>query len=212
MKIGVLRFPGTNCDRDVWQMVSARGHTPVWCWHKDHFEVSGLDAVIVPGGFSYGDYLRCGAMAAKSQAMTSVRAFAKAGKPVLGICNGFQVLCESGLLPGALIRNSNLRFIDDWVQVKLQNSAKGFLPQAKTGQRFNLPIAHGEGRFVCEKDQLKRLWDKDMVWFTYEDNPNGSLDDVAGVMNEKKNVMALMPHPERALFAWMGSQDGALFV
>ncbi len=212
MKVGVVRFPGTNCDRDVWQMVKERGHSPFWCWHQDRFAKDDLDAVIVPGGFSYGDYLRCGALAAKSPVMASVREFAGAGKPVLGICNGFQVLCESQLLAGALVRNESLRFVDDWVRLRVKSVAKGFLADAKLDEELRLPVAHGEGRFVCDDEILKTLWENDQVWLTYVDNPNGSLRDIAGIMNAGRNVMALMPHPERALHDWMGSHDGGRFL
>ncbi len=212
MKIGVVRFPGTNCDRDVWQMLKELGHQPQWCWHRDRFALSEVDAIVVPGGFSYGDYLRCGALAAKSPVMASVREFAAKGGPVLGICNGFQVLCESGLLVGALVRNESLRFVDDWVRVRLAHTAKVFLSKEKAGTELRLPVAHGEGRFVCEEATLQKLWDHQQVWLTYLDNPNGSLQDIAGIMNESRNVMALMPHPERAVHEWMGSADGGRFL
>jgi len=146
----------------------------------------------VPGGFSYGDYLRCGALAAKAPVMKSVSEAAGLGKPVLGICNGFQVLCETQLLPGALVRNEKRKFIDKWVDLKLQNKPKwGGL------ESIRLPIAHGEGRFYAESDEVKRLWDQKQVWLTYRENPNGALDDIAGVSNRDGNVCGLMPHPER---------------
>lgn len=205
-KVGVLRFLGTNCDRDVWQAVEVAGHTPIWLWHEDRFQADDYAAYILPGGFSYGDYLRCGALAARSPVMASLRDAAKKGYPILGICNGFQILCESGLLPGALVRNQSLRFMDDWVQLKLENPHAQFSGSKLSQAR--LPIAHGEGRFVIHEDGLKRLEDQGQVWWRYEENPNGSVHDIAGVMNTEKNVAALMPHPERAILDWMGSEDG----
>lgn len=212
MKIGVTRFPGTNCDFDVWNFAKARGHEPVWLWHGDRFKTDDVDMVLVPGGFSYGDYLRCGALAAKSPVMDSVREFAGKGKPVMGICNGFQILCESHLLPGVLVRNRGIKFIDDWVDLKVENSNTHFTGKLSKGETVRLPIAHGEGCFMASADDLKSLEDKGQVWLRYEKNPNGSLKDIAGVMNEGKNVAALMPHPERALFDWMGGMDGGKFL
>lgn len=212
MKIGITRFPGTNCDEDIWQFAKTRGHQPLWLWHQDRFQSSAVDAVIVPGGFSYGDYLRCGALAAKSPVMDGVREVAAAGKPVLGICNGFQILCESGLLPGVLTRNDSRRFIDDWADLEVVSANSTFTGNKKTGDRLRLPIAHGEGRFLADEKELKRLQDNGQIWLRYIKNPNGSLRDIAGVLNQKKNVAGLMPHPERALFDWMGGIDGGSFL
>lgn len=212
MKIGITRFPGTNCDEDIWQFAKVRGHQPQWLWHQDRFQASQLEAVIVPGGFSYGDYLRCGALAAKSPVMEGVREVAAAGKPVLGICNGFQILCESGLLPGVLTRNESRRFIDDWTELEVVTANPTFTGGKKVGDRLKLPIAHGEGRFLAEEKEMKRLQDGGQIWLRYIKNPNGSLQDIAGVLNEKKNVAGLMPHPERALFDWMGGIDGGFFL
>lgn len=211
MRIGITRFPGTNCDFDIWKFVEARGHRPSWLWHADRFETSEVDAVLVPGGFSYGDYLRCGALAARSPVMSSVRELAGHGKPVLGICNGFQILCESGLLPGVLVRNRSQKFIDDWADLRVENS-QSLASGAAKGTRLRLPIAHGEGCFMAPRDLLKEMNDQEQIWLRYENNPNGSLEDIAGVMNERKNVAALMPHPERALFEWMGGTDGGKFL
>ena len=206
--VGILRFLGTNCDRDVWQAVEALGQKPEWLWYADQFDPSAYSSFIVPGGFSYGDYLRCGALAAKAPAMKSLGEAAKKGQPVLGICNGFQILCETQLLPGALVRNEKRRFIDRWVTLKLENPAQ-WNSKAATGTKIRLPIAHGEGRFYMEADELKALHDRDQVWWTYEgEAPNGSLDGIAGVCNVEKNVCALMPHPERAIHEWMGGDDG----
>ena len=204
--VGILRFLGTNCDRDVWQAVEALGLEPRWLWQADTFTPEDYSAFVLPGGFSYGDYLRCGALAAKAPVMKSLAEAAGKGMPVLGICNGFQILCESGLLPGVLVRNEGRRFIDKWVDLKLMSRTKW---TSKGQERMHLPIAHGEGRFFMQEDGLKKLFDKDQVWLTYGGgNPNGSLRDIAGVSNESKNVCALMPHPERAIHDWMGSEDG----
>ena len=207
-RVGVIRFPGTNCDRDVFDAVQMVGLHPEWLWHLDHFEVGSWAALILPGGFSFGDYLRAGALASRSPVMDSVREAARAGVPILGICNGFQILCESHLLPGALVKNESLRFQDQWVHLKLVNTHTSFGAHLKPGATLKLPIAHGEGRFYAPPDELKRLWDSQQIWFTYGENPNGSLQDIAGVMSENKNVVALMPHPERSMERWMGSEDG----
>nr|HPI41857.1 phosphoribosylformylglycinamidine synthase subunit PurQ [Pseudobdellovibrionaceae bacterium] len=175
-----------------------------------HFEIQSVDMVILPGGFSYGDYLRTGALAARTPVMNSVRSLAKYGKGVLGICNGFQILTESGLLEGALLRNRDLNFIDRWVELNKVNNTSFFAKP--TPSIINLPVAHGEGRFFAPENTLKKLWDNQQVWWTYEEDINGSLDSIAGVMNETKNVAALMPHPERALFEWMGGKDGLEFL
>ena len=219
-KIGVLRFPGTNCDRDVTHMVSARGHEPEFLWHQNRFNSADYQALIVPGGFSFGDYLRSGALAALSPAMESVREFAEKGGPVLGICNGFQILTEARLLPGALSRNAGRRFVDRWVTLKLENANPFFAVEKKTGSVMHLPVAHGDGRYFVAENEAKSLEDRGQIWLRYHPeadgdssfNPNGSLYNIAGVMNEKKNVVALMPHPERALYDWMGGNDGWGFL
>ena len=203
--VGILRFLGTNCDRDVWQAVEALGLVPKWLWHEDQFQPQDYQAFLLPGGFSYGDYLRCGALAAKAPVMKSLQEAAGLGLPVLGICNGFQILCESGLLPGVLVRNVGQRFVDRWVSLKTENSTLWSAPGKKP---LRLPVAHGEGRFYMDDPDLNRLFEKRQVWLTYQDNPNGSLRDIAGVCNEQKNVCGLMPHPERAVFGWMGGEDG----
>jgi phosphoribosylformylglycinamidine synthase subunit PurQ / glutaminase len=207
-KIGILRFWGTNCDRDIWQAGEAAGLKPQWLWQDDQFNPSDFAFFVVPGGFSYGDYLRCGSLAAKAPVMKSLRDASKKGAPVIGICNGFQILCEAQLLPGALVQNVSRRFIDDWAELKVANKSPFATP---TSGKLKLPIAHGEGRFFLDEDDLKRVEDKGQVWLRYMDNPNGSLNDIAGVMNEAKNVCGLMPHPERALFDWMGGADGKEF-
>lgn len=210
-KIGIVRFLGTNCDRDVWQAVESVGLEPEWLWYQDRYDLSPYRGIVLPGGFSYGDYLRCGALAAKSPVMSSVQEAADKGIPVLGICNGFQVLCESGLLPGALLKNNSLRFIDKWSSLKLQSTQSQWTGNYKSRSHAVLPIAHGEGRYFISQDEGKALWDNDQVWWTYDENPNGSVDDIAGVLNAQKNVAGLMPHPERAMFDWMGGEDGVDF-
>lgn len=222
--IGILRFPGSNCDQDVAMFCQMKGRPWKYLWHADQFE-GDFEALILPGGFSFGDYLRAGALAAKSPAMNSVASFAKKGGPVLGICNGFQILTEAGLLPGALLKNTSLRFQDEWVDLVVHSQPKFFCRSPKPlGEDFvlsdsnlprnqlRLPIAHGQGRFYAPEDQIQSLFDRDQVWLTYRQNPNGSFHDIAGVMNLEKNVCALMPHPERAIAAWMGSMDGWGFL
>ncbi len=209
--VGVVRFPGTNCDRDVMQMVKEKGFGAQYLWYQDQFDVSGYEALIVPGGFSYGDYLRSGALAARAPVMKSVREYVKKGGPVLGICNGFQILTEAELLPGALLKNAQGRFRDDWVTLKVVDSDCHWSRNFKSGS-LRLPIAHGDGRFFADADTLKKIEDGGQVWLRYEQNPNGSLNDIAGVSDSTGKVAALMPHPERAIFDWMGGTDGWNFL
>jgi phosphoribosylformylglycinamidine synthase len=213
-KIGILRFPGSNCDRDVQFFVEAKGFDPVFLPSSDLFLVHEYESLILPGGFSFGDYLRSGALAARSKAMQSVREFADKGGPVLGICNGFQILTEAQLLPGALMKNLSGRFQDEWVELAVVESAQYWGPKLSKGsQRLRLPIAHGDGRYYNTEEELKKIWDSGQVWLTYQgQNPNGSLGNIAGVLNAKKNVAALMPHPERAIFDWMDGIDGWGFL
>lgn len=206
-KIGVVRFLGTNCDADVFEAVKSVGLEPEWLWFEDRFDSKKYAGIYLPGGFSYGDYLRCGALAAKAPVMESVREAAKLGRPVMGICNGFQILCEAGLLPGVLVKNEDLRFIDDWVELK-PISKKSFWAFDSV---VKLPIAHGEGRFYLEEDELKRLEDSGQILAKYIKTPNGSLRDIAGVTNPEGNVFAMMPHPERAMQGFHGSTDGRRF-
>ncbi len=203
-KIGITRFLGTNCDRDIWSAVEELGFRPEWLWYENQYDMKDYAAVFIPGGFSYGDYLRCGALAARSQVMKSVKSASEKGLPVFGICNGFQILCEAQMLPGALLRNESVQFIDSWVELESQTSDSKW----KFKDNKKIPIAHGEGRYFIFEDQKKKLYDQDQVWVKYVNNPNGSLDDIAGVLNQTKNVGALMPHPERAMEKWMGSADG----
>lgn len=213
MKVGVIVFPGSNCDRDMqWVFQGLLGLPTRMVWHQDS-DLSDLDAIVIPGGFSYGDYLRCGAIARFSPAMRSVIEAAEQGKPVLGVCNGFQILTEAGLLPGALIRNENLHFVCDRVSVKVERSARLWTEGYAAGQVLNLPIAHGEGRYYADPDTLKQIEDKGQVLFRYAgSNPNGSWNQIAGICNDRGNVLGMMPHPERAADAALGNTDGlALF-
>ena len=210
-KCGVIRFPGTNCDRDVFSAIESAGHQAEWLWHQDQFDATSYSSIFLPGGFSYGDYLRAGALAARSPVMKSVREAAKNGTPILGICNGFQILCEAQLLPGVLTRNKTLRFNDDWVTLVNFGSNPHFAEAVKTEDRLRLPVAHADGRYHIDNDGLRDIQDNEQIWFLYENNPNGSVGNVAGVMNRERNVAALMPHPERAMFDWMGGKDGFSF-
>lgn len=208
-RVGVLRFPGTNCDRDIWKSLETKGYKPEWIWYEDIFKPDSFDAYLVPGGFSYGDYLRSGALAALSPAVESLKEAATIGKPIFGICNGFQILCEAGLLPGALMRNEGGRFIDQWVDLKVANKSQW--SPFEEGQVYSMPMAHADGRyFIADKDFVE-LQNNSQIWLTYSDNPNGSVGDIAGVMNKEGNVVGMMPHPDRALFEWMGSKDGLHF-
>ena len=210
MKFGVLQFPGSNCDQDAYRaLAEVLGQPTRYVWHKDA-TLGDVDCVVIPGGFSYGDYLRTGAIARFSPAMKSVAAHAKAGGLVLGICNGFQILCEAHLLPGALIRNRGLRFICDWVWLRVETTDSPFTNTCRAGQVLRVPIAHGEGCYFAEPRVIEQLQREDRVLLRYVDNPNGSLDDIAGICNETRNVFGLMPHPERASEAILGSVDGRL--
>jgi len=208
MKFGVVVFPGSNCDHDAWYAVNRNlGHTAEFIWH-DSASLGDVDAVILPGGFAYGDYLRCGAIAKFSPVMKAVRAFAAEGGPVMGICNGFQILVESGLLPGALLRNAGLRFVCREVRLRTETTNSPFTSAARKGQVLRMPIAHGEGRYYADDRTLDELEVEDRVLFRYLDNPNGSARDIAGILSPERNVMGMMPHPERACDPLMGSSDG----
>ena len=211
MKAAVIRFPGSNCDQDCHYTLSQVFNIPTdYVWHKES-SLSGYDLVVLPGGFSYGDYLRCGAIARFSPIMKAVVDFAGAGGLTLGICNGFQVLTESRLLPGALVRNRDLHFICEERQLRVENVENPFLNQARAGQILRIPIAHGEGCYTADETTLKELRANGQILLTYHDgNPNGSLLNIAGVCNARRNVFGLMPHPERACEARLGSEDGSL--
>ena len=221
MKFGIITFPGSNCDDDAYFAVTeALGAQAARLWHKDH-DLQGADVIILPGGFSYGDYLRAGAIARFSPIMREVIAHARRGAPVVGICNGFQILCEAQLLPGALLRNASLRFASQWVTLRVENTDTLFTNACEPGQLLRIPIAHGDGRYTIDANGLARLRDERRVLFRYvnhrgettpDANPNGAIDDIAGIINEAGNVMGIMPHPERAVDAVLGSTDGlALF-
>ncbi len=210
MKFGVVVFPGSNCDHDAWWAVTHNlGHEAEFLWHDDE-SLGNVDAVILPGGFSYGDYLRCGAIAKFSRIMRAVERFAREGGLVLGICNGFQILVECGLLPGALIRNRGLKFICRQVELRVETTQSPFSSEFQKGQIVRIPIAHGEGCYVADPRTLEELEAEDRVVFRYVDNPNGSLNDIAGILNAGRNVLGMMPHPERASDPLMGSTDGLL--
>ena len=209
MKFGIIVFPGSNCDHDAFYAVSANlGHQAEFIWH-DSGGLGDVDAVILPGGFAYGDYLRCGAIAKFSKVMGAVRQFARDGGLVLGVCNGFQILVEAGLLPGALIRNGGLKFICREVGLRVETRSP-FTSAARIGQVLRMPIAHGEGCYIGDERTLDELEAEDRVAFRYVDNPNGSMRDIAGILSKERNVMGMMPHPERACDPLMGSSDGLL--
>ncbi|RMD60540.1 MAG: phosphoribosylformylglycinamidine synthase subunit PurQ [Alphaproteobacteria bacterium] len=222
MKAAVIVFPGSNCDRDV-QVALARamrargGGAPIMVWHKE-VDFAPVDLIVLPGGFSYGDYLRCGAMAAHSPVMKEVVRRARRGVPVLGICNGFQILTEAGLLPGALIRNANLKFICKDVYLRVETFQSLFTCAYTAGQTIRIPVAHHDGNYVAAEDQLARMEERGQIAFRYctaegvlapEANPNGSMGNIAGVFNETKTVLGMMPHPERLADAMLGGRDGA---
>ena len=217
MKAAVVVFPGSNCDRDVKvALAQSMGREPIMVWHKEA-DFEAVDLMVLPGGFSYGDYLRCGAMAAQSPVMTEVVKRARDGVATLGICNGFQVLTETGLLPGVLMRNAELKFVCRDVLVRVETRQSLFTARYETGQVLRIPIAHHDGNYLADEDTLKRLEDREQIAFRYCDadgsltesaNPNGSLDNIAGVYNESKSVLGLMPHPERLSDPLLGGNDG----
>jgi phosphoribosylformylglycinamidine synthase len=217
MKFGVIVFPGSNCDHDAYHVISKHVGQPVdFIWHKET-DLSAFDAIIVPGGFSYGDYLRAGALAHFSPVMKAVKEFSDKGGCVFGICNGFQILCESGLLPGALMRNEGLHFICKHVTIKVENKNTPYTNELKDNEVLSIPIAHAEGNYVCDDKTLAELEENNQIVFRYCDeegttnndsNPNGSRSNIAGICNVKGNVLGMMPHPERACEELLGSNDG----
>ena len=219
MKFGVVIFPGSNCDHDCYYAIESVLGTPVeFIWHQET-SLAGFDAVILPGGFAYGDYLRTGAIARFSPVMGALTAFAKSGSLVIGICNGFQILMEAGLLPGALLPNVGLKYVCRWLHLRTESVATPFSSGLKEGQLLHIPIGHGEGNFYADDDTLLRLEDQDQVVFRYVDaegkvtdsaNPNGSLNNIAGIVNESRNVLGMMPHPDRSSEQILGSEDGRL--
>lgn len=213
MKAAVIVFPGSNCDRDMAVALRRAGADVTMVWHKDANLPAGLDLVAVPGGFSFGDYLRCGAIAARSPVCQAVVAHAGRGGYVLGVCNGFQVLTETGLLPGALMRNAGLRFVCRTEGLRVSTTFSAFTAAYAAGAAINLPIAHHDGNYFADADTLGRLVGEDRVAFRYVTNPNGSVDDIAGVLSANRRVLGMMPHPERAVDAAHGGTDGsALFT
>ena len=212
MHFAVIVFPGSNCDHDAYHVFQNILDVSVdFVWHKEN-DLKNFDAILIPGGFSYGDYLRTGAIARFSPIMESVIKEAKAGKPVFGICNGFQILIESGLLPGALIVNQAVRFLSQNVTLEVATTDSIYTKSLKRGQKLTMPIAHKQGNYIADEDTLKMLSDEDRVAFRYskgkDGNPNGSMERIAGIMNEKRNVLGMMPHPERAAESVLGSEDG----
>jgi phosphoribosylformylglycinamidine synthase len=209
MKFGVIVFPGSNCDHDCYDVVKNVLKQPVdFLWHKDKPALDKYDCLIIPGGFSYGDYLRCGAIARFSPIMESVIKFANDGGLVIGICNGFQILLEAGLLPGAMMRNTSLHFICKFVELKIDSVQSPFSNQYKKGQTIRVPIAHNEGNYYIDDAGLTELKKNDQIIFRYVTNPNGARDDIAGIVNKNRNVLGMMPHPERASELILKSSDG----
>lgn len=211
MKTSVIVFPASNCDRDAAvALEQATGKAPDMVWHGNT-DLPATDLIILPGGFSYGDYLRSGAMAARSPIMQAVIEKAKAGTPVIGICNGFQVLTEAGLLPGALMRNAGLNFVCRTVTLRVENNQSMFSSAFEKGQSVNFPVAHHDGNFFADKETLDKLESEGRVVFRYIDNPNGSARDIAGIINDSGNVLGLIPHPERVISPLLGGIDGVQF-
>jgi len=209
MKAAVLVFPGSNCDRDMAVALERAGADVSMVWHKDDNLPAGTDLVAVPGGFSFGDYLRCGAIAASSPVMDAVRGHVARGGYALGVCNGFQVLTEARLLPGALLRNTGLKYICRTVPLVVATTNSAFTARYTKGQQISLPIAHHDGNYTADADTIAQLFDEDRVAFTYVDNPNGSARDIAGILSANRRVLGMMPHPERAADPAHGGMDGA---
>ncbi|MDR7238383.1 phosphoribosylformylglycinamidine synthase subunit PurQ [Neobacillus drentensis] len=208
MKFAVIVFPGSNCDVDMFHAIQDElGEQVEYVWH-DSESLEEFDGILLPGGFSYGDYLRTGAIARFSNVMKEVIKAAEAGKPILGVCNGFQILLEAGLLPGAMRRNESLSFICKPVELKVENNQTMFTNEYSNGETIIIPVAHGEGNYYCDEETLARLKENNQIVFTYNQNPNGSLADIAGITNEKGNVLGMMPHPERAVDELLGGADG----
>ena len=208
MRAAIIVFPGSNCDHDAYYVMRKVLNKDVdFIWHKEG-NLTNYDFILVPGGFSYGDYLRAGAIARFSPIMEEVIRCANKGISVMGICNGFQILIESGLLPGALINNKNVKFLSQNITLKVASTNSIFTQDLKKGQNLDMPIAHRQGNFFASEDVVKKLQDDDQIAFTYDENPNGSMGDIAGIFNENRNVLGMMPHPERAAESILGSSDG----
>jgi len=220
MKFGIVVFPGTWSDRDTYKaLTNVMGYDSSYIWHNDN-NIDNYDCIILPGGFSYGDYLRSGAIAKFSPIMDSVKEHAKKGKPVIGICNGFQILCESGLLPGALVANRDMQFICEWVNLKIVNRESFFTNKISQNKKIlKIPISHGEGNYIADENVIKKLEDNNQIILKYSNsagditdksNPNGSVNNIAGIINKKGNILGMMPHPEKATEKMLGSKDGQL--
>ena len=210
MKFGVVIFPGSNCYHDCYYVIESVIGKPVeFIWHQDT-SVQGFDAIVLPGGFAYGDYLRTGALARFSPVMSAVGEFAQQGGLVIGICNGFQILCEAGLLPGALLKNVGMKYVCKYLQLRTETAQTPFTNALSKGQLLHIPIGHGEGNYFADAETLKRLEDNGRVVFRYMENPNGSIHDIAGIVNGGRNVLGMMPHPDRSSEAILGSADGKL--
>ena len=217
MRFGIVVFPGTWSDGDCYHVTkSVLGQNSRYIWHTDT-DLSDIDCVVLPGGFSYGDYLRTGSIARFSPVMNELQRFVNESRLVIGICNGFQILCESGMLPGALIRNDCVQFRCEWVNLRVEDSTNNFVSQCKTGQVLKVPISHGEGNYYADEETIKSLLDDNQIVFRYcdkfgeitaESNPNGSLNNIAGIINKKRNVLGMMPHPERCCESELGGKDG----
>ncbi|WP_163538377.1 phosphoribosylformylglycinamidine synthase subunit PurQ [Gracilibacillus sp. YIM 98692] len=208
MKFAVVVFPGSNCDRDMYYAAKdALGEEADLIWYKEA-NLDGYDAILIPGGFSYGDYLRSGAIASTSDIVTQLKQQAEKGVPILGVCNGFQILLESGLLPGAMLRNQNLKFMCHFEELVVENNQTIFTSEYEQEEIVSIPIAHNEGNYYCDDETRAKLEENNQIVFTYKTNPNGSVSDIAGIINEKGNVLGMMPHPERAVEALLSSDDG----
>ncbi len=211
VEIGIIRFPGSNCEFDAAEAVTQLGGLARMLWHEDP-DIGGVDGIIIPGGFAHGDYLRPGAIARFSPVMNGVRSFAAEGGPVIGICNGFQILTESGLLPGALQKNAGLKFRCEMTELRVEATSTALTNQAEVGSILRIPINHFEGNYTCDPETLAELRGEDRVVIRYVSNPNGSTDDIAGICSEGRNVVGLMPHPERACLEVLGSVDGLVLM
>ncbi|MFP5298600.1 MAG: phosphoribosylformylglycinamidine synthase subunit PurQ [Actinomycetota bacterium] len=209
--VGIVVFPGSNCELDARKAFDDLGADTTFVWH-DERELPEVDVVVLPGGFAHGDYLRTGAIARFSPVMDAVKAHARAGRLVIGICNGFQILCEAGMLPGALHKNAGLKFLCKWVELRVENPNTPFTSRAERGQILRVPINHFEGNWYAEPEVVERMKANEQIVLRYVDNPNGSLEDIAGICNENGNVFGLMPHPERACESLLGSDDGAILL
>lgn len=208
MKFAVIVFPGSNCDRDMYHAVKDQlGEEAELVWYEEA-NLADYDAILLPGGFSYGDYLRSGAIASTSDVISQIREAADAGKPVLGVCNGFQILLEIGLLPGAMLPNERLKFMCHYETLTVENADTLFTKRYNQSEKIQIPIAHGDGNYYCDEETFEKLRDHNQIVFTYDNNPNGSVGDIAGIVNEKGNVLGMMPHPERAVETLLGQDDG----